>query len=315
MNNRTHFFLFHYWLRKYYLYQKKDSGYALVSAVLGIFLLGALLLGQALMSKVDTSSQEASKKSTGGFFAAEAGLNIRAKLVRDTFEGFNRPVGNSPNSWQDCIDGNYGNNGDGDFACDASQAFQGQTVATFVSESPDNPTSMTINPGELFAGLSSQEYRYDVTSVALDTQSLPTGILGMRFKSRLVAMFQFAAFYDKDLEILPGPPMTLSGPVHSNGDLYLDNNSLPDGSLTIEGGVSTAGKLYRGRKDVDICFGTVRVLDPAVPQPLDSCSSRTEVVDVASWNNQINLDIDPFFANLTRLLEDPLKVFLCPFQL
>lgn len=34
-------------------------------------------------------------------------------------------------------------------------------------------------------------------------------------------LFQFAIFYGRDLEIMPGPNLTLNGRVHSNGDLYV----------------------------------------------------------------------------------------------
>ena len=37
----------------------------------------------------------------------------------------------------------------------------------------------------------------------------------------LTPIFQYAIFYDKDLELLPGPSMTISGRVHTNHDLYV----------------------------------------------------------------------------------------------
>jgi len=36
-----------------------------------------------------------------------------------------------------------------------------------------------------------------------------------------IPLFQFAIFYGRDLEIMPGPNLTLNGRVHSNGDLYV----------------------------------------------------------------------------------------------
>ena len=180
------------------------------------------------------------------------------------------------------------------FACDSSNTFQNQTVSTYVVEGTGNPNAITINPGEPFAGLSAQEYRYDLTSVAsvpVNAQQLPTAILGMRFKSRLVPMFQFAVFYDKDLEIAPGADMTLSGRVHSNGDLYLNSGA----TLAIKGQVSTKkASLYRGTKRDNTCTSTVNIYDPTNPTAL-TCSgaSRTTYnsAGVAAWNNQINLGV------------------------
>jgi hypothetical protein len=61
-----------------------------------------------------------------------------------------------------------------------------------------------------------------------------------------IPLFQFAIFYDKDLEILPGPSLTIHGPVHSNGDLYLGAGA----TLTLDTQyVRAVGHIYRRRKD------------------------------------------------------------------
>jgi hypothetical protein len=44
---------------------------------------------------------------------------------------------------------------------------------------------------------------------------------------RLRAALQFLAFYQNDLEILPGATMNLHGPVHTNGNLYLNSDATP----------------------------------------------------------------------------------------
>jgi len=105
-------------------------------------------------------------------------------------------------------------------------------------------------------------------------------------------MFQFVAFYNKDLEILPGPTMNLSGPVHTNGDLYLGSGN----QLNIAGQVTTAGELYRGRKNNGSCNNkVVTVLDPDDPLELvPDCPSRTQVYegDIIDWNGMIELDVE-----------------------
>jgi hypothetical protein len=59
-------------------------------------------------------------------------------------------------------------------------------------------------------------------------------------------LFQFAVFYDDDLEILPGPNMTLAGRVHANGDMYLNCG----GTLTIDSSyLRCTGEIFRGRKN------------------------------------------------------------------
>ena len=271
--------------------RNQDGGYILVVAIAMVLILSSLLVTYALMSKVDTSSGSASAKSNTGFYAAEAGLNLRAKQVKNKFEGYNRPSGTSPTSWQSCTDTSTTNNGSSDFAC-ANSTFQNQAVSTLVQEDPANPNFITIPPGDPFAGLSAQEYRFDVTSVATDSENLPTAILGMRFKSRLVPLFQFVAFYKDDLDFAIPPNMTLNGPVHTNGNLYFDAS----GTLTINGQVSTAGTLYRGNKVTNTCSGTVRIYDPTTARALNCVgSTRTSYNQsgVSAWNNQIRVGISP----------------------
>jgi len=61
-----------------------------------------------------------------------------------------------------------------------------------------------------------------------------------------VPVFQYAVFYDSDLEVNPGPSMTLAGRVHSNGNLHLGCNN----TLTLNTNyVRSAGNIYRNRKD------------------------------------------------------------------
>lgn len=63
-----------------------------------------------------------------------------------------------------------------------------------------------------------------------------------------VPLFQFAIFYEGDLEVLPGPSLTLSGPIHTNGNMYLGSGS----SITFDTDyVRAVGHIYRRRLDDD----------------------------------------------------------------
>lgn len=276
--------------------QQMEGGYSLVVTIAMLIILSTLLISAAIISKVDTISTNASAKSNIGFYAAEAGLNIRAQEIRTTFEGFNRPSGTSPTSWQDCVNKTAGAQGSLDFGCDLDP-FQGQEVWTYVEEFPSNPRPTTVADGP-FAGLSAQEYIYDVFSVATNEDTLtneksPSAILGMRFKSRLVPLFQFAAFYEQDMDFAIPPSMTVNGRVHSNNDLYLDASG--SGTFTINGQVSAVGKLYRGEKIEDDCSGTVRINDGSSNRTLGCSGNRQEYTqsDVETpWNGNINVGID-----------------------
>ena len=94
-------------------------------------------------------------------------------------------------------------------------------------------------------------------------------------------VFQFAVFYTEDLEVLPGPSMTLGGRVHSNGDMYLGCG----GTLTMDTNyVRAVGNMYRQRKNngaasggsVDIRKWVVDPYDPNEPAEFESMFSLSQ---------------------------------------
>jgi hypothetical protein len=62
-----------------------------------------------------------------------------------------------------------------------------------------------------------------------------------------IPIFQFAIFYNIDLEINPGPPMNVTGPVHCNANIYLD----PGNILTFNSAVTAAGEIIHDKKPGD----------------------------------------------------------------
>jgi len=250
----------------------------------------ALMGAYAVTSNIELATTKLSRRTASGFYVAEAGLNIRAEDIRSTFLGFNRPMGTAPASSDACEGGNMGS---GDFACQ-NYTIGNRSARTYVTEHPSNPVVLTIPQGEQYQYLNAQEYRYTAESFALNSDQSVEALLELRFKSRLVPLFQFAAFYNKDLEILPGPAMTLNGPVHTNGDLYLNTNT---GPLTMNGQVTTADDLYRGRKNTNACNSTqVRIFNPTTALALyPACPTRRLIVpaDLVPYNNMIQMAVDP----------------------
>jgi hypothetical protein len=282
---------------------RNEGGYIIVVVMGMIIAMSSMLLTAELVSRVDNNSTKSSGNSTAGFYAAEAGLNLRAKDLKTTFVGYNVPAGTSPSGNVSCTSSVSGT---GDFILKDNLSIQNYLypndstkripVLTYVldvnpkdSNGVAQPTSVTINSGEQFAGLNAQEYRYDVSSLACNpTSNQPSALLQLRFKSRLVPLFQFAAFYDKDLDINPSPLMSLSGPVHTNGDLYVTSAN----GLTFEGQVTVHGSLYRGRKEsLSTCVGGfVNVWNSAGTPVAMPCSS-TPITDVSPWTGQVKIGV------------------------
>ena len=268
---------------------KDQRGFAIAVVMMLLGVLGLMFAAYVTVSKTDISSTRFSRASTSGFYAAEGGLNVRAESIRNTFVGYNVPSGTSPSDTNPCVGSNQGS---GDFVCQ-SLSLSDRDVISYVSADPANPTTITIPPGERYQSLNAQEYAYTAKSIASHgADDDIEAMLELRFKSRLVPLFQFAAFYNKDLEILPGPAMTLSGPVHTNGDLYLFSDG---NSLDISGQVTTSGKLFRGRKNTNACSNSpVRIMDPTTARSLvPTCPTRTEVssTSVTAWNGMIQIGV------------------------
>jgi hypothetical protein len=278
-----------------YITQKSenDNGFVMITVLMMLALLSALFGAYYSTTGAETSSIRYSRAGSSSFYAAEAGLNIRAEAIRQVFVDYNRPTGTSPTTTSPCSGANMGS---GSFAC-LSYIFNLRAVKSYVSEDASNPVILTIPPGERYQNLNAQEYRYTTVSTATNKQNKDEAKLELRFKSRLVPLFQFAAFYNKDLEILPGPAMSLAGPVHTNGDLYLYSQNA---TLTINGQVTTAGNLWRGRKNGAVgssCTNQqVLIFDPATARSLlPTCPTRSQITktQIAPWNGMVQTNVQP----------------------
>jgi len=287
---------------------RNREGFALITVILASATITVLLAAMFTTTKGELSSVRSNSDGASGFYSAEAGLNLRGDAIRSVFQGYIRPAGVSPDPALGCVSGNLGS---GHFGC-IDYALNRRNVATYVIEDPRNndpndaERMITIPPGERFAGLNAIQYRYSVFSEAAPTwDPRPEAILEMVFRTRLVPLFQFAAFYNKDLEILPGPNMTLGGPVHVNGDLYVNANN--GSTLSIDGQITvslselgtTGGGFWRGRKNTDECTGTVRVDDAStatVPNPEIPCNGagRRQALqpELDAWNGRIATALD-----------------------
>ncbi len=240
----------------------RESGIALVAVILILALL--LGLGVSLTTTIisDTQMRGAFQRTTAGFYAAESGLNRGMGTYRNLFLGFRVPTSS-------------------DFA---AQTFDlgSRQISYELNDVPGNPESITIPAGQVFGGLNSLQYTYIAVSKAgvdpggggtADTEAS----VGAEFDVGYIPIFQFVAFYSRDLEILPGPEMHLHGRVHTNGDLYLNADSSTGstppctncgGGFFIEDNpatnistvqVTAKGDIHRGRKNSNDCNGTVYI--------------------------------------------------------
>ena len=75
------------------------------------------------------------------------------------------------------------------------------------------------------------------------SEASPVGSVYQDIELLRVPIFQFAIFYNVDLEIDNLPVMTITGPVHCNTNVYLN----PVNTLTFKGDVTSAGNIYHNK--------------------------------------------------------------------
>ncbi len=155
------------------------------------------------------------------FYSAEAGLEKACASIQTQYEATGLPPTTMP-SGSETVNG---------------------CIAAYNTVDNGAAVSRELSQGPL-AGLDALVKTYTITSTGSSgiTQSEVT--LNETFECALVPLFQFAVFYGNDLEIAPGPDMSLIGRVHSNGNLYLQSNN----NLYMDSYVTASGQLVHGRK-------------------------------------------------------------------
>ncbi len=322
---------------------QQERGYAMVMVSILTVILFSLMSTYLTMANLTKSSTNAYVDGSNTFYAAESGLNKRADELRQRFIGYAVPTGLSPGNIANCFSlplstsssntandlecrnypFKYNNNSaivTGNDGTTQSQNINKQidyTAFTFVADStvyaPGGlaPLPVVIPPGQIYAGLNVQQYRYTVyaTAAKIDSAdavgSMQKGdartVLQMEFKSQIIPLFQFASFYDRDLEINSTTPMTLTGRVHTNGNLYVQPTPVvpnPSGTIGIDflSNVTVAGDIYN-RVDAmpTTQNGTARVLTGTSPSTYADFpaynASRTDKLSTA--------ELVPFMGRLT----------------
>lgn len=122
----------------------------------------------------------------------------------------------------------------------------GNSNKTYVSRIS---TATYTNLMSQYAGLNGLAATYRIVSNAKRLGMVKPVTAGVKQDIQVAAipLFQFAIFYAIDLEINPGPNMTISGRVHSNHDLYLQ----PQALLKFLSHVTVVGKIYIGKSPLD----------------------------------------------------------------
>lgn len=168
---------------------------------------------------------------------------------------------------------------------------QGAANATAVSQVA--PWTANVPLIAQYQGLTGFRAIYNITSNAREAgarHNITTGV-GQELWIEDIPLFQFAIFYNLDLEINPGPDMTINGKVHSNGHIYTN----PGASLVYNGDVAAV-------KDINY----FRMPGDPTP-PGNGTVTPGPGVEMSGGNVSLNLPIgtDNSPASVRQIVEPP----------
>jgi Tfp pilus assembly protein PilX len=214
-------------------YVHSERGIVTVIALVMVAML--TLIGLAALSTSDDEASMAGNElqEMRAFYSAEAGLEAAAANLQQQWVTTGAPPTVLP-SGTETVNG-----------CDLNYSTSDDGAAV----------QRTLSTGTL-AGLHALVKSYTMSSVAQNDKVRSRVMLQQSYETALVPIFQFAVFYDQDLEVDPGPDMTLIGRVHTNANMYLN----PAQNLFMDSYVTAAGQIIRGSAGTDpFKSGDVRI--------------------------------------------------------
>src|SRR5665213_9833 len=110
------------------------------------------------------------------------------------------------------------------------------TNSSVVLGAPYQGLTMTADIYEIIANAHNTTTEYKISAAVGEKVNLGT-----------IPLFQFAIFYQNDMEIAPGAAMTINGAVHGNSQIYLE----PQSGLTFSSTVSAVGNVTLGESPND----------------------------------------------------------------
>ena len=244
------------------LKRQGEGGFMLVICLLLLLMLSLIGIASITTSNSDMKVSGNEINQTGAFYAAESGLEQAAATIKSSYETTGNPPSPLPS-------GTTTENG---FQYSFRTTDNGAAVQT------------TLTDGA-YKGLYGLVKSFNITSRGYDTDRESKITLDMGIQDALIPLFQFAVFYQYDLEIAPGPNMTLGGRVHSNQNTYLQAGN----NLYINSYLTSAGNIYHGRKPgsgQSVDGGNVYIMDKSsVYENMKNSSGTWLDASSADWVN------------------------------
>jgi len=214
-----------------------EKGVALLTVLAIVLLLTFIGTVTVMTSKTELDISGVDRTEKSAFYAAEAGLEKAIGAIMYEYENYGQPPDPLPSGQFD---------------------LSGYTV-TYSATDHGAPQIDYLTHGA-YKGLYALIKSFTVDSDATGGAYAARAEVTQDVEDALIPLFQFAVFYEDDLEIAPGPYMTLGGRVHTNMDMYLQ----ADNSLSIDSYTTAAGNIHHGRhpdSGKSTSYGNVLIMD------------------------------------------------------
>ncbi len=256
---------------KYFKNVRNKKGQAVILSylvILSLIILSAGLLTKAVSEK---NIAERNKMTTEAFYLAEGANENAIAAFTTAMANFQIPTTVATFNYATVF-----------------TTFGNATVNTTITRLEQNDRPLIENNTNVYVS------DYEVASTAVHPQNTSISVtVHQIIARRLIPTFQHAVFYNDDLEILPGPAMTLSGRIHSNKDIYVNSRD----TLTIDSFYfRSAGDIFNQRKDdpSDPMGGivSIRVDKPGAPDyenmaGLDSSDPTWTADSIDRWQGTV----------------------------
>jgi hypothetical protein len=200
---------------------QNEQGFTLLIFISLLLMLSMIGIAAVMTSTTDVDIAGNDLKTISTFYAAEAGVEKAVATIRNTYTTTGLPPSPLP----------FG-------------TFYLGNLTTTYSTADGGPATQDQLTAGAYKGLYALVKDFTVTSDATDMGSGAKTRIIQEVQDALIPLFQFAVFYEEDLEIYPGPNMNLGGRVHTNKNMYLGTHA----TLSIDSYTTAAGNIYYGRK-------------------------------------------------------------------
>ncbi len=265
-----------------------NRGMVLVTALLLTSLLSLLGTTYMMQASTDLKISANYKTSREVFYAAEGGVAYALQVLNQRLNVLNADLTIAPPTPP-----------------------AGMTFEEFEINPPGVPEMRTLDTGP-WAGLIAFVRPFEIV-VRVSGDNDASSRIEAILEDQLIPIFQFGIFYERNMEINPGPNMTFSGTprprIHSNEDIYLR----PNNTLSLDAVVTSATDIFRQRLDgTSPGSGTVRIRDGNGDwqnMTIDSTDADWAADSQSLWNGNVRTSdhgITPL--NLPMPTENPRDV-------